>query len=192
MRATFPANAPKRQSPNPATDAAKKVTSPANAPIKSLAVEVAGVPAVAAEADTLAVAVAAEAKNATNVVRLVTLLAIAMKVVVEATKVVAVEVATVAAMAADTAVEVVVEAVAEAKPVTLVAGLVTCPGTALKARSATTVSEELCADSLCKMLTDSPGGEVGHLSRDCPSEPSSERVCYKCKQPGHVQASCPN
>ena len=23
------------------------------------------------------------------------------------------------------------------------------------------------------------GGEVGHLSRDCPSEPSSERVCYK-------------
>ena len=54
------------------------------------------------------------------------------------------------------------------------------------------------------------GGEVGHLSRDCPSEPSSERVCYKvrlteqhfrftactkisqCKQPGHVQAACPN
>jgi len=36
------------------------------------------------------------------------------------------------------------------------------------------------------------GGEVGHLSRDCPSESSSERVCYKCKQPGHVQAACPN
>ena len=54
------------------------------------------------------------------------------------------------------------------------------------------------------------GGEVGHLSRDCPAEPSSERVCYKvylteqhsrftactnisqCKQPGHVQAACPN
>ena len=41
-------------------------------------------------------------------------------------------------------------------------------------------------------LTPGIGGEVGHLSRDCPSEPSSERVCYKCKQPGHVQASCPN
>ena len=35
-------------------------------------------------------------------------------------------------------------------------------------------------------------GEVGHLSRDCPSETSSERTCYKCKQPGHVQAQCPN
>ena len=34
------------------------------------------------------------------------------------------------------------------------------------------------------------GGEQGHLSRDCPSEPSSERVCYKCKQPGHIQAAC--
>jgi Zinc knuckle len=82
--------------------------------------------------------------------------------------------------------------VAEARPVTLVAGLATCPGTAPKARSATTVSEELCAGVPCMMLTDGAGGEVGHLSRDCPSEPSSERVCYKCKQPGHVQASCPN
>jgi hypothetical protein len=35
-------------------------------------------------------------------------------------------------------------------------------------------------------------GEVGHLSRDCPSETTSERTCYKCKQPGHVQAQCPN
>jgi hypothetical protein len=24
-------------------------------------------------------------------------------------------------------------------------------------------------------------GEQGHLSRDCPSEPSQERICYKCK-----------
>jgi hypothetical protein len=148
VRVTFPANAPKRQSPNPATDAAKRVTSPANAPIKSLAVEVAGVPAVVAEVDTLAAAAAvAEAKNATNVVRLVTLLAIAMKVVVEATKVVAAEAVTAVATAADTAAAVVVEAVAEVRPVTLVAGLVTCPGTAPKDRSATTVSEELCADS---------------------------------------------
>lgn len=36
------------------------------------------------------------------------------------------------------------------------------------------------------------GGEVGHVSRDCPSEARGERVCYKCKQPGHVQAACPN
>ena len=35
------------------------------------------------------------------------------------------------------------------------------------------------------------GGEVGHLSRDCPTEASSERVCYKCKQPGHIQSACP-
>jgi hypothetical protein len=142
-----PANAPKLRSPSPATDADKKATSPANAQIKSLVVVVvAGVPAVVVEADTLAVAEAV--KNATNVVKSVTLLATATKVVVEATKVVAAEVATVVAMAADmVAVEVVVEAVAEVRPATLVVGLVTCPGTAPKARSATTVSE-LCADSL--------------------------------------------
>ena len=35
------------------------------------------------------------------------------------------------------------------------------------------------------------GGETGHLSRDCPSEITQERVCYRCKQPGHVQAACP-
>jgi cellular nucleic acid-binding protein len=35
-------------------------------------------------------------------------------------------------------------------------------------------------------------GEQGHLSRDCPSEPTSERICYKCKQPGHLQSACPN
>jgi len=114
-------------------------------------VELVGVPAVVAEADTLAAAAAAvEAKNVTNVARLVTLLATATKVVVEAIKVVAVEVATVAVMAADTALEVVVEAVAEARPVTLVAGLVTCPGTAPKVRSATTVSEEVLVDSFAR------------------------------------------
>ncbi|KMU80797.1 cellular nucleic acid binding protein [Coccidioides immitis RMSCC 3703] len=36
------------------------------------------------------------------------------------------------------------------------------------------------------------GGETGHVSRDCTTEGKGERVCYKCKQPGHVQAACPN
>lgn len=36
-----------------------------------------------------------------------------------------------------------------------------------------------------------PGGELGHISKDCPSEMSQERVCYRCKQPGHLQADCP-
>jgi cellular nucleic acid-binding protein len=35
------------------------------------------------------------------------------------------------------------------------------------------------------------GGELGHISKDCPSEMSQERVCYRCKQPGHLQADCP-
>jgi Zinc knuckle len=34
-------------------------------------------------------------------------------------------------------------------------------------------------------------GLQGHLSRDCPSETSSERTCYSCHKPGHVQAQCP-
>lgn len=36
------------------------------------------------------------------------------------------------------------------------------------------------------------GGEIGHVSRDCPTEAKGERVCYKCKEAGHVQAACPN
>lgn len=36
------------------------------------------------------------------------------------------------------------------------------------------------------------GGEIGHVSRDCSTEAKGERVCYQCKQPGHVQAACPN
>jgi cellular nucleic acid-binding protein len=40
-------------------------------------------------------------------------------------------------------------------------------------------------------LTSFTGGEYGHLSKDC-TTPSTERVCYKCKQPGHIQAECPN
>ncbi|CAG7921836.1 unnamed protein product [Penicillium olsonii] len=42
------------------------------------------------------------------------------------------------------------------------------------------------------LLTCKPGGEVGHVSRDCPTEAKGERMCYKCKQPGHVQSACPN
>lgn len=36
------------------------------------------------------------------------------------------------------------------------------------------------------------GGEIGHVSRDCPTEAKGERVCYKCKEAGHVQVACPN
>jgi cellular nucleic acid-binding protein len=36
------------------------------------------------------------------------------------------------------------------------------------------------------------GGETGHLSRDCSAQSSNERLCYKCKQAGHIQADCPN
>lgn len=39
---------------------------------------------------------------------------------------------------------------------------------------------------------DNTGGEVGHVSRDCPTEAKGERVCYNCKQPGHIQSACPN
>jgi cellular nucleic acid-binding protein len=47
-------------------------------------------------------------------------------------------------------------------------------------------------DFLLRRLTFwQPGGEYGHLSKDC-STPSTDRVCYKCKQPGHIQAECPN
>ncbi|KAI9695537.1 MAG: hypothetical protein M1820_008550 [Bogoriella megaspora] len=42
-----------------------------------------------------------------------------------------------------------------------------------------------------KLATLVAGGEVGHLSRDCPSESTNERVCYKCKKPGHIQSMCP-
>jgi hypothetical protein len=137
VRATFLATALKHPSPSLAIVAAKKATSRANAQTKSLAVEVVGVPAVAAVVDTQAVV---EAKNATNVVKLGTLLATALKAVAEDMKVDA-EAATVVATVVDTAAVEEVEAEAVVvKPATLVAGLDTCLVTAPKARSATTVS----------------------------------------------------
>ena len=101
-------------------------------------------------------------------------------------------------MVADTAViqavgvmEVGLAAEAVARLVILVVDTVTCHAIVLKVRSATIVSESVSRSS-CSVILTSLGGEVGHLSRDCPQEATNERVCYKCKQPGHVQASCPN
>ena len=85
----------------------------------------------------------------------------------------------------------VVEEVVRVKLATPAEDMATCPGIALRVRNATIVSDLLMDSTLACVLTLS-GGEVGHLSRDCPSEASQERVCYKCKQPGHVQAACPN
>ena len=95
-----------------------------------------------------------------------------------------------AAMAVEEALAV-PEGAKEVRLATLVAATVTCLEIALKGRNVTTVS--ICnpqRGALQMLMT--LGGEVGHLSRDCPSEPSSERVCYKCKQPGHIQAVCVN
>lgn len=169
----------------------KKVTSLANAQItKNLVGAAVGVPAVVAAVDIQADIQVAEAKNATNAVKLVILRATALKVVAEVTTAVVEEAAaTEVVMVADILVVAVEEV--EVKLATLVAGLVIWLATAPKARSATTVSGSHAREVLV-LLTNHPGGEVGHLSRDCPSEPSSERTCYKCKQPGHVQASCPN
>lgn len=138
--------------------------------------------------DTEAVA-EGEAKNAINAVKLVILHATAPR-----------EEDTVEGSAAEGAM---VEATAELtaavdvevanRPATLVAVMDTCPVIALKVKSATTVSSQQFSGSLClQSLISRLGGEVGHLSRDCPSETTSERTCYKCKKPGHVQAQCPN
>ncbi len=165
MRATFPAIARKPQSRSRATAAVRKVTSRANAQTKNLAVEVAGVPAVAVVADTLA----AEAKNATNVGKLGTLLVTALKAVVEATKVAVVVMAVVVeATAVATAVDTVeaeaveAEVEVEVKPATLVVGSATCLATAPKARSATIVSGDRApkiafgADQSCRRRSWSP------------------------------------
>ncbi|KAI9790483.1 MAG: hypothetical protein M1833_001922 [Piccolia ochrophora] len=36
------------------------------------------------------------------------------------------------------------------------------------------------------------GGKPGHFSRECPDPTSNDQVCYRCKQPGHIQSMCPN
>ena len=132
-----------------------------------------------AQADTLEVGVA---KSATNAARSDTLLVTAPKDRMEEDTAVRVK-----------AVTVVVDmeaVVAKDRPATRVEDMATCLVTAHKVKNATTV--RTLQHCFIKHILIAAGGEVGHLSRDCPSEPSSERVCYKCKQPGHVQAACPN
>jgi hypothetical protein len=137
-------NAPKLQSPSPATAVARKATSPASVQTKSPAAEVGG--ELAAEVDTQAVAdtPAVVVKNATNVVKSGILLETALRVVAEATAVGTV--AVVGTVAAVVVVVVVVVAAAD-KPATLVADSATCLATAPKARSATTVSGSPREDS---------------------------------------------
>ena len=65
-----------------------------------------------------------------------------------------------------------------------------CPVNAIRGKNVITVSTLQGTISTNADLH--TGGETGHLSRECPSEVSSERTCYKCRQPGHVQAACPN
>lgn len=83
--------------------------------------------------------------------------------------------------------------VAVPRPATPAVDSATWLGTALRARSATTVSQFFLMGRRQRDRADQIlGGEVGHVSRDCTTEARGERVCYKCKQPGHVQAACPN
>ena len=82
------------------------------------------------------------------------------------------------------------DVVREAKPATLVADTATCPVSLVLPAVLSNLSNksgDCTQGQKCYNC-----GEVGHLSRDCPSETSNERTCYKCKQPGHVQAQCPN
>jgi len=181
----------------PATTAAKRVTSAVSAmhhrkrsPVIAVvrpAISLVNAPPLVEqeevwEADTLEEEVAV-ARNATSVARLATSLAIATRVVPTVEEDMAEGVPTEEVTAQ---VQVVAK---EARRATLAEGTATCRATALKGKSATIVRETI---NLAQLMLTISGGEVGHLSRDCPSEPSSERVCYKCKQPGHVQAACPN
>ena len=104
-------------------------------------------------------------------------------------------VASVVAVAVVTVVVVVALEVAMAvsvpRPATAAEASATCHATARKDRSATTVRLKL-SRVLEIPLTRLSGGETGHLSRDCPAEQSNERVCYRCKQAGHLQSQCPN
>jgi hypothetical protein len=162
---------------SPVTLAAKLVTWRANAPRLTLApVAVAG----AVLVPVLVVAVVlAVVKSATSAARS----DISLVIVTRADMAINLT-------AAGTVVDVVAAELAD-NPATPVADTDTCLATAPRVRNVTTVSLPR-PRPWRKILTSSPGGEVGHLSRECPSEVSNERVCYKCKQPGHVQAACPN
>lgn len=101
--------------------------------------------------------------------------------------------ATLRATALRVAATAVATAAAVGRPATRAEDTGTWRETARRVKSATTVS----SPSLVRCRTEesyqmNPGGELGHVSRDCPTEASGERVCYKCKQPGHVQVACPN
>ena len=175
-------NVPQHQRRNHAIVAEKQAISPVTA--RTLRV----VEAVACPlAEDIVEEVAVEIKNATNVVRWATSLATVWN---QAAEEVMEEEATVAGVAAMEQQEEEEAMVAVPKtPATLVVVTVICLATVPKVKNVTTVGPCLSLH-ITKMLT-CIGGEVGHLSRDCPSETTSERVCYKCKQPGHVQAACP-
>lgn len=154
----------------PATDATSPATSPATAPTRLPVVWVA-VP--------VPVLVPVATSSATNAASTATLLGTVRRVDTAAAT-------TVLDMAAGTE-----EARAAERRATPVVATATCLETARRVRNATTVSL-LVLDVTVAQSNTPVGGEVGHLSRDCPSEASSERVCYKCKQPGHLQSQCPN
>lgn len=131
------------------------------------------------------------AKNATNVVKWDTLLAIATKVAGVIMEVVGMDrIRVVTDLVTEVATEVEVEGRDKGRPVSPAEDTVTCLVIVPKAKSATTVcGSPIPITNYAKLAT---GGELGHLSRDCSQQATSERVCYKCKQPGHVQAACPN
>lgn len=80
------------------------------------------------------------------------------------------------------------------RPATRAVASATWLVTAPRARSATTVRKPPNSGPHLdpKLTYIVLGGELGHVSRDCPTEAKGERVCYKCKESGHVQAACPN
>lgn len=160
-------NAPKLPRRNPATAAVKPATFPA---IANSQAPPAATTVVTPEEDSL---VALAVRNATSAVRSDTLLATALRAVATAVVTVALAVAS--------------------RPATPAVDTATWPVTAHRDRSATTVPLPLVRSSGISSSTNHIiGGEVGHVSRDCTTEANGERVCYKCKQPGHVQSACPN
>lgn len=130
-----------------------------------------------------------EGRSATNVAKSDISLATATRVA---------ELDTEAPMAAkvDTEADMAVGPADKVRRAILAEDMATCHGTAPRVKSAIIVRPFPCFATFFRRRLNQPlisiGGEVGHLSRDCPSEPSSERVCYKCKQPGHIQAVCAN